>query len=458
MKQKRGPPPRHEEPSSTVHNSCPYLTVDQISVHYIQSRKTCLVFFSSLCQSRGVNSFNSMHKSRLFSYLPVSLAVGLALTLSIVNSQLHPEEQVFSADSLQSFRNLNLQYQMTVEDLSAAGPDSSLIAGLLQADVFNPSEEASRFNKGLIVSLEDSGLLLLQPVNSLSDEDLSDLAELYESNVPEFTEVELDQMVSLESPVFNWDLETVEPEQEPVELTNEEIPELRVGVIDSGMDLSHPIFTNVLFKEGWNTITDSKEIYDDVGHGTHVGGIIASQAPGVTLIPYKIVDAQGGKLSNVLEAFTEAIEDEVHVINASFGLNSPSYALESLIQEAYDEGIVVVSAAGNSGKDVSFYPATYVQTIAVAGVDAGGHKMPNSNYGIWVDVAAYGYRVRSALPNNNWGYKSGTSQATAFVSAAVARLLMSSEELLDFEAVMTALQSSQERIDDGELAGTPIVE
>lgn len=398
-----------------------------------------------------------MNIPRWFSYIPVSLAVGVALTLSIASSQLHPEQELFSTDSLKSLKTLNTQYQMTVEDLSTTEKESPLLSELLKADALISNPTASRYNKGLVVSLDSKQLLLLQPVVSLSNEELEQIAEVYEANVPEFTHVELDQEISLESPVYDWGLDSAIP-SEPVALSSDPVRSVTVGIIDSGMDTDHPIFETVILEKGWNTISDDTEMYDDVGHGTHIGGIVAVQAPGVTLIPYKIVDAQGGKLSNVLEAFSKAIEDEVDVINTSFGLSSSSFALEALVNTAYDEGILVISAAGNSGKDTGFYPAGYAQTIAVAGVDAGGHKMPNSNYGTWVDVAAYGYHVRSALPNERYGYKSGTSQATAFVSAAVARLLMSSEETFTFETVMDALEASPESILDGELAGTPIVE
>lgn len=398
-----------------------------------------------------------MNIPRWFSYIPVSLAVGVALTLSIASSQLHPERELFSTDSLKSLKTLNTQYQMIIEDLSATEKESPLLSELLKADALISTPTASRTNKGLVVSLDRQHFLLLQPVMSLSDEELQQIAEVYTANVPEFTHVELDQEISLESPVYNWGLESVIP-SEPVALSSDPVRSVTVGIIDSGMDTEHPVFETVTLMDGWNTISDDTEMYDDVGHGTHIGGIVAVQAPGVTLIPYKIVDAQGGKLSNVLEAFSKAIEDEVDVINTSFGLSSSSFALEALVNTAYDEGILVISAAGNSGKDTGFYPAGYAQTIAVAGVDAGGKKMPNSNYGTWVDVAAYGYHVRSALPNGRYGYKSGTSQATAFVSASVARLLMSSEESFTFEAVMDVLEASPESILDGELAGTPIVE
>ena len=397
-------------------------------------------------------------RSKILSYIPVSLAVGLALVLTLVDTQINPKSDVFQTDSLKALRTLNYQYQMSVEDILNEEDSSPLISELFKADALIPTQVDNN-NKGLVVSLEDQ-FLLLQPQDPLSDEDLIEIADAYERSVPEFAVVELDQEVSLEGPTYDLTLyPTAYPEDKPVELTSESLREVVVAVIDSGMDEDHEVFNDVPLKTGWDTITESTAMLDDVGHGTHIAGIIASNAPGVTIVPYKIVDSKGGKLSNVLEAFSKAIEDEVDVVNASFGLGTASYALETLVEKAYDQGIIVVGAAGNSGKDTGFYPAGYAQTIAVGSVDAGGHKLTSSNYGSWVDVAAYGYRVKSSIPDNKYGYKTGTSQSTAFVSAAVARLLMSSTEDMSFAEVLSALEeSSAESIQDGELAGTPIVQ
>ena len=390
--------------------------------------------------------------------MPVTLAVGLALILTLVDAQMHPRSEVFEADSLKALRTLNFQYQMSVEDILSEEEDSPLISELYKADALIPAH-SEKDNKGLVVSLASSeDLLLLKPQDSLSDQKLEEIADAYERSIPEFVHVELDQEVTLESPDYEWTLYPAASQETPIQLSSEPVQEVTVAVIDSGMDEGHEIFSDVPLEEGWNTITEDSTMLDDVGHGTHIAGIIASHADGVIIAPYKIVDSKGGKLSNVLEAFAKAIEDDVDVVNASFGLGTSSYALEALIDKAYDKGIIVVAAAGNSGKDTGFYPAGYAQTIAVGSVDAGGHKLPSSNYGSWVDVAAYGYRVKSSIPDNKYGYKTGTSQATAFVSAAVARILMESDEDLDFEEVLDLLEASEETVKDGELAGTVIVQ
>ncbi|MFA4815150.1 MAG: S8 family serine peptidase [Candidatus Gracilibacteria bacterium] len=400
-------------------------------------------------------------KNTWYSFLPLLLVTMLALALGVMESRKEPD--FFSANSLDALRELNFEHQMRVDDLLNT-EDSLLVSELVQANAFLDAG-ASGYPQGLVVSLSsDRGVLLLQPVEELSEVELQTVAGEYKEAIPEFEEVEIDQELDLSSPFYDWNFPFIGEKEEPatevapvatVDLAEETI---QVAVIDSGVDITHEIFANVQVSEGWNTLEDNDNMYDDVGHGTHVAGIIASDAPGVEIIPYKIVDANGGKLSNVLEAMAKALGDDVEIMNTSFGLSSPSYALEAMVERAYEQGVIIVSAAGNNAATTGFYPAEYAHTIAVASVDTAGNKLPKSNYGDWVDVAAYGYHVRSSLPDGQYGYKTGTSQAAPVVTAAVARLLLSEHTgELTFEGILSALKASNEVIIGGELAGTPII-
>lgn len=349
---------------------------------------------------------------------------------------------------------------MIVDDLTT--DDSTAVAELFRANtIISPEEE--RETRGVLATLDEDnggGVLLLQPKEDLSFEELESIADAYSSAVPEFEHVEVDQDISLNGiPFFSrfWSDHTTEE----VELADEEEPAdeklyvapVTVAVIDSGVDTSHEIFKGHQFTTGWNAVDHDTVMYDDVSHGTHIAGIIASEVPGVVIAPYKIVGEDGGKLSNVVEALNRAIDDDVDVINTSFGVMDYSYVLEYLTNSAHDKGIVVVSAAGNNATDEAFYPASYDKTIAVAGVYTNGFKMPNSNYGDWIDIAAKGYHIRSSIPGNSYGYKSGTSQATAFISAAVADILINQGLELSFSEVLNALQESGEPVSSSELSG-----
>lgn len=405
-------------------------------------------------------------KSSFFStfglVLVLSAAVFLGFWLSLQRSQ------IFSTESLETLKVLNFEHQMLVDDLRTVDR-SVLLSELATANALIPAPLPQPDYKGFIVrldpSLTEGGILLFQPVKPLSDVSLLSIAEEYQAQVPEFETVELDQAVALESSIELSD-ESVAGENEATLLGlegSEFVPSdpIQIAIIDSGLDPLHEVFLSDQLGTGWNTILDNTEMYDDVGHGTHIAGIVAAETEGVVeIIPYKIVDAKGGKLSNVLEALSLAIQAEVQVVNMSFGVTSPSYALEALVEEAYEKNIILVAAAGNNASDHNFYPAEYEPTIAVASVDRLGNKMPNSNYGSWVDLAAPGQHVRSALPSNNYGYKSGTSQATAKITARIATLLQyaSSNESWTSEAVLSGLQARGILISDGELAGVSRIE
>ena len=86
--------------------------------------------------------------------------------------------------------------------------------------------------------------------------------------------------------------------------------------------------------------------------------------------------------------------------------------------------------------------------------------MEKSNYGDWVDVATLGYRIYSSLPGDSYGYKSGTSQATAFISARVAEILASNGlgNDMSFEAVLNKLIEEGSIIEDGKLSGVVAIQ
>lgn len=407
------------------------------------------------------------HRHKWLPRFLVVLAMILASLALFFQSQPSQTEWL-SQSSAHKLYALNLEHEMVVDSILEEH-------WFLQADLFQTNsldlDVIDRENhQGLLVTIDEAlvsnGFLLLQPAERMTERDLQEVAEYYEAAIPEFSHVELDQNVALEGDPHYWVIPDewvnlsneigLKGEEEPTEI-EEEIDPIKIAVIDSGIDSSHSVFENVSILTGWNTITDDTTMFDDVGHGTHIAGIISEETLGIEIIPYKIVDSNGGRLSNVLEAFDKAIEDQPDVINASFGLMSPSYSLEIMMEEAYEAGIIVVAASGNGDSSKGFYPATYYTTLAVASVDPNGDAMDKSNYGNWIDVAANGYMVLSSLPDEKYGYKSGTSQAAALISARVATIL-AQEGNWYLESVTEKLQEDRKVVATGKLAGVAIVD
>jgi subtilisin family serine protease/DNA-binding beta-propeller fold protein YncE len=231
-----------------------------------------------------------------------------------------------------------------------------------------------------------------------------------------------------------------------------------VGVIDSGIDITHPdlaanIWTNpgevpgngqdddgngfVDDVHGWDFADGDNDPADDFGHGTHVAGTIGAVGDNglgvtgvawqVSLVPLKFLNSAGsGSTADAIEAIEYAVAIGADILNNSWGSynDEPSQALLDAIREALAADAVFVAAAGNSGtnNDVTpFYPASYdlPNLISVAATDQFDLKAVFSNYGIGsVDLGAPGVDIVSTLPGGGYGFLSGTSMAAPFVSGA----------------------------------------
>ena len=104
----------------------------------------------------------------------------------------------------------------------------------------------------------------------------------------------------------------------------------------------------------------------------------------------------------------------VHILNLSLGRIGESAILQDAINYADNKGTVIVAAAGNAGSNFVLYPARYPNVIAVARTDNVNH-WSNSNYGPEIDLSAPGISIYSTVPGR-YGYKSGSSMSTGFVS------------------------------------------
>lgn len=387
---------------------------------------------------------------KIAGLIPVIILGVIALIILILETK-----SLVSNKSAKNLAELNYKYDMVIVGDLLGGDDSRLMADLFEANLVSNSKY-DRDAKGMILSFKDGfnegGILLLQPMHKVMDPTLNQIAKEYLEVIPELEYVELDQSIELNgSPTYS----VLNFEGEDVILAEDKESEVVVAVIDSGLDTEHELFENTKILEGWNTADDDSDVSDEISHGTHMTGIITVKAPGAVIIPYKIANAKGGKLSNVLAAFGMALESEADIINTSFGVSGNSYALYKMLDKAEKKEIIVVSAAGNNGQDQNFYPATYGESIAIAGVDDNGVKMPRSNFGDWIDLAALGNRVYSAVPGDLYAYKSGTSPATAYVSAVIANMLIENPELTK-EEILEELYKG-DRISEGELAGVAIV-
>jgi thermitase len=204
---------------------------------------------------------------------------------------------------------------------------------------------------------------------------------------------------------------------------------------------------------GWNFVSNNGDLTDNHGHGTHISGIIGAEAgngkgiagisPDVSIMCLKYFDPKvpnTDNLRNTVNSIRYARLMHAQIINYSGGGTEFSQDEHDAIEDARKAGILFVAAAGNerSNSDVHhYYPADYglPNIISVTAVDPNQQILPSSNYGAGtVDIAAPGQNILSLLPNNSYGYMTGTSQATAFVTGA-AVLVMARRGITDPEQV-----------------------
>ena len=201
-----------------------------------------------------------------------------------------------------------------------------------------------------------------------------------------------------------------------------------VGVIDTGIDATHPDLQGQVVG-GVNLVdaTTPNAWADDEGHGTHVSGTIAARgqglfgvAPKAKLYAIKVLDSQGnGDYSTVIAGIQWAMNHGIKIVNMSLGASEGSDPLHRAVQAAVAAGVTVVAAAGNTGGAVGF-PGAYPEVIAVGACDESNRVAPFSSRGPQVSFIAPGVNILSARMGGGYTTMSGTSMATPHVAGLAA--------------------------------------
>ena len=242
-----------------------------------------------------------------------------------------------------------------------------------------------------------------------------------------------------------------------------------ICVVDSGIDLSHPDLSDLVLKGWLDSVNGLDEPYDDEGHGTAMSGIIVADgglkgvSRGVGLLVAKAINEEGqGDSSSVANSVDWCVQQGADIISLSLGggqsIGSGFFTtdeLEQSVDEALDSGVFVIASAGNDGEDDDGdvgSPGSIEDVICVGGVTRTGDIWSGSSEGdndgrLWPnpilprnnpdkkpEMVAPGHEVpvlmASGVGNSGWwGWSSGTSAATAWVSGSLALLLQEDSDL-----------------------------
>ncbi|MGQ9656271.1 MAG: S8 family serine peptidase [Fimbriimonadales bacterium] len=210
----------------------------------------------------------------------------------------------------------------------------------------------------------------------------------------------------------------------------------KMAILDTGARLDHLDLQPRLLP-GYDFGDNDDTPSDPFGHGTFVTGIagaatnnargVAAVAPNGKVLPVKVfTDSGQGYLSTLINGVNYAVAQGAHVINLSLGSTNAMPTFDTVLNSAWNAGVVIVAAAGNTNNTGPFYPAYYPVCIAVAACNLDGTRSSVSTYGAWVDVAAPSGDVYSTTNSgtnsygrNTQGY---TSYAAPFVTAQAALL------------------------------------
>ena len=240
-----------------------------------------------------------------------------------------------------------------------------------------------------------------------------------------------------------------------------------VAVIDTGVDYNHvELSSNIWVNSGeiagdgidndnngftddvrgWDFVQDDNTPLDGDGHGTHVAGTIAADniehnnvnltgvAYNATIMPVRVLDDNGnGTNADVAAGIRYAVDNGADVINLSLG-GGYSSEMESALQYAAAQNVVVVMAAGNESASQPGFPANLANQLGVAvGAVDSTNRMANFSNKAGISALNYivapGVNIYSTTPGNTYNSFNGTSMATPHVAGVAALMLSASPNL-----------------------------
>jgi len=263
--------------------------------------------------------------------------------------------------------------------------------------------------------------------------------------------------------------------------------ELIVAVVDSGVDYNHPDLKGQIINgkdfmaeeatgpngEGSPDVVDD-DPRDQLGHGTHVAGIIAALAdnqmgvsgiaPMVKVLNIKALNQEGwGSAFAIAQGITSAADQGARIINLSLGGGEPSKPIELAVKYAQSKGALIVAAAGNSFTHTGF-PANLPGVLAVGATDSEDWLADFTNHDKRIDVMAPGVDIMSTTPTfltnammqNKidlfYSSMSGTSMSCPMVSAQAA-LLLSVNPSLNADQLKDLIRRTARPVGDSRLFG-----
>lgn len=232
--------------------------------------------------------------------------------------------------------------------------------------------------------------------------------------------------------------------------------EVKVAVVDSGVDYNNPeLKDRVLKNKGYNFVSNTNNVMDDMGHGTEVAGIIAAEQENKTgisgiagpanvkIIPVKVLNNKGlGDSQTIAKGIVYSVDQGADIINVSIDFDTHDRYIEDALNYASYYGVLVVVAAGNSNSVCDDYsPAGDIGAYTVAAVTEKGDKAAFSSFGRSVSIAAPGVNILTTSIGGKYTSDSGTSMSAPII-AGVAAMIKAENYLLKAKDIEQIINST----------------
>ncbi|GEM47712.1 S8 family peptidase [Deinococcus cellulosilyticus] len=211
---------------------------------------------------------------------------------------------------------------------------------------------------------------------------------------------------------------------------------VNIALIDTGVDLNHPMLTGAV-KSGWDYLGNDSNASEEgadtdvaYGHGTAVAGLIRQVAPKATITAFRVITSDGsGRSRDVAKAIYDAVNGGADIINMSVSTDTLTSSVYTAMLYAASKKVLIVASGGNSGGNQPLVPALQLGNdplldlsgLSVGSVNGDGSSVSWNNKGN--EVLAPGVNLFTAYPGQRVVYGTGSSFSAPLVTGALALAL-----------------------------------